>query len=449
MTVTVRFAPSPTGFLHIGNARPALWNWLYAKAREGTFILRLDDTDRERSEERFADAIIEDLHWLGVVPDVMHRQSDRLERYALAFERLKASGALYPAYETADELEKKRRRQQARGVAPVYDRAALQLTESDRQAFAAEGRRPHWRFKLSGETARWQDGVRGESHVETSALSDPVLVREDGTVLYTFASVVDDIEMNVTDVIRGEDHVANTAVQIELFRALGGAVPRFVHLNLIVSATGEEMSKRKGSLSIRSFREEGAEALAVAAVAVLSGTSHSIRPIQSLDELLPFADPGSVSRALTKFDPAEIRQLSAKILHEMPFEQVRPRLAALGIPDDEATVLWPAVRGNLERLEDINLWHRATFGPMAGVIEPEDVDFVAAALDVVPAEPWDYGTWTIWTEQVKAITGRKGKSLFMPLRRALTGQDHGPDLKALMPLMGRERVLGRLGGGVA
>jgi glutamyl-tRNA synthetase len=444
MSITVRFAPSPTGYLHIGNARTALWNWLIAQKAGGTFILRLDDTDRERSTEVFAAAIIEDLAWLGIHPDRLEKQSDRVSRYSVEFERLKAAGLVYPAYETPDELDRKRKRLQARNLPPVYDRAALKLTGEERAALEAEGRKPHWRFRLSGQAVEWEDGVRGPARIETSALSDPVLVREDGTVLYTFASVIDDIDMGVTDIIRGEDHVANTGVQIELFRALGAVPPHFAHHNLIIAASGEEMSKRKGTLSLRSFRDAGAEPTALAAVAVLTGTSESVRPVLHLDHLSGLIALDKLSRAPTKFDPAEVMVLTAKGLHETPYSSVESRLAALGLAPDKAEALWNAVRGNLSVFGDIAGWRDLAFGDAAGVItEP---DYIGTAIEHLPAEAFGEQTWNLWTEALKQVTGRKGKPLFMPLRLALTGMEHGPELKGLLPLMGRAKVLARLRG---
>jgi glutamyl-tRNA synthetase len=442
MTMLVRFAPSPTGYLHIGNARVALWNYLLARRAGGRFILRLDDTDLERSKPEFAAAIEEDLGWLGIAPDRLERQSERLDRYALAFEALKASGHLYPAYETPDELERKRKRQQARGKPPVYDRSALQLGDADRARLEAEGRKPHWRFKLSGNTVRWQDGVRGPAHIETAALSDPVLVRADGTVLYTFASVVDDAEMGVTHVLRGEDHVANTAVQIELFEALGAALPAFGHLNLIAAADGTEMSKRTGSLSIRSFRAAGIEPMAVASVAVLTGTSEPLHAVTTLDELAGLVDLAKVSRALTRFDPGEIAHLSARLVHEKPFTAVAEDLAALGMAGPVAEPFWQAVRGNLARVAEAADWWPVVAGTITPVVE--DAAFLAGAATLLPHEPWSEATWHDWTEAVKRQTGRKGRALYMPLRLALTGRDQGPELKLLLPLIGRERALARL-----
>lgn len=447
MTTIVRFAPSPTGFLHIGNARLAVWNWLHARRLGGRFILRLDDTDRERSEARFAEAIVEDLAWLGIVPDLILRQSDRLDRYAAALERLKTADRVYPAYETGAELDLKRKRQQARGLPPVYDRAALSLTAAERAALESAGRRPHWRFRLSGSAVEWPDGVRGPSRIETSALSDPVLVREDGAMLYTFASVVDDIELGISDVVRGEDHVANTAVQIEVFEALGSRPPAFAHLNLIVSLTGEEMSKRLGTLSLRSFREQGAEPQAVAAVAAFTGTSLPVQPVASLGDLVPDAVFSIVSRAQTRFDPAEIMALTARLLHLLPYQAVADRLAATGMDGPRAEPFWLAVRGNLATFADVGHWVRVVEGPFAGLAE--EPAYLAAAADLLPDEPWDDTTWQLWTEAVKAGCGRKGRALFMPLRLAITGRDSGPELKALLPLVGRRRVLARLRGQAA
>jgi glutamyl-tRNA synthetase len=438
----VRFAPSPTGYLHIGNARVALWNYLLARQAGGRFILRLDDTDLERSRPEFADAIREDLGWLGIEADIFVRQSDRLERYALAFEQLKAAGHLYPAYEPPEELDRKRKRQQARGLPPVYDRSALKLSAEERARLEAEGRKPHWRFKLSGNTARWDDAVRGPAHIETASLSDPVLVRADNSVLYTFASVVDDADMAVTHVLRGEDHVANTAVQIELFAALGAPSPVFGHLNLIAAADGTEMSKRTGALSIRSFRAGGIEPMAVASVAVLTGTSEPLHAVASLAELAPLVDLAKVSRALTKFDPAEIAHLSARLIHDKPFAEVAVTLGGLGIAGAVAEPFWQVVRGNLTRVADAAAW----WPVVAGIISPvvEDAAFLASAATVLPPEPWTQETWHAWTEAVKQASGRKGRALYMPLRLALTGRAEGPELKLLLPLIGRARALARL-----
>jgi glutamyl-tRNA synthetase len=345
----VRFAPSPTGYIHIGNARTALLNFLFAKKHHGVFILRFDDTDVERSKEAFMQAIEADLAWLGVAPDAVLRQSQRMPLYGAAARKLREAGRLYPCYETAEELERKRKRQQARGLPPVYDRAALALPAAERAKLEAAGRRPHWRFKLEHKIVRWNDLVRGESHIDCASLSDPVLVREDGTYLYTLPSVADDIDYKVTHIIRGEDHVTNTAVQIELFEALGVAqrLPAFGHHNLFFSATGEGLSKRSGALSIGALRESGIEPLAAAAAAVLTGSSAALHPVFSLCELKAFLDLGELSRAPARFDPAELAALSARTLHGLSFGAVRERLAAHDITGRKAEPFWLAVRGNL------------------------------------------------------------------------------------------------------
>ena len=438
---TVRFAPSPTGFIHIGNARTALFNALLARKAGGRFILRFDDTDVARSRAEYADAIEADLAWLGIAPDLVVHQSARVALYDAAADRLRAMGRLYPCYETADELDRKRKRQQARGLPPVYDRAALELSAEDRARLEAEGRRPHWRFLLDRVEVTWDDLIRGESRIDCASLSDPVLVREDGSYLYTLPSVVDDIDLEITDVIRGEDHVTNTAVQIQLVEALGGAVPRFGHHNLLTTASGEGLSKRSGALSLGGLREAGIEALAVAALAVLVGTSEAVQPVESLDALGALFDLKHVSRNPARFDVAELENLSARTLHTLPFAAAAPRLQAAGIAPDEA--FWLAVRGNLTRFDEVAVWHAVVAGEIAPV--REDPAFLAEAATLLPAEPWDAATWSAWTGALKAATGRKGRALFHPLRLALTGRETGPELAALLPLMGRERALARLG----
>ncbi|MBW7849549.1 MAG: glutamate--tRNA ligase [Rhodospirillales bacterium] len=447
MTVAVRFAPSPTGLLHVGNARVAIVNWLFAKHHGGYFILRIDDTDAERSRGEYVDAIREDLRWLGLEWDRRVHQSQRLERYAEAAERLRAAERLYPCYETPEELEAKRKRQLGRGLPPVYDRAALRLTAADRRKLEAEGRRPHWRFLLDHEDVRWEDAVRGTCHYHGSHLSDPVLIRGDGTPLYTLPSVVDDIELKISHVIRGEDHVTNTAAQIQLFRALGAEPPVFAHLPLLTDAGGQGLSKRLGSLSLRDLRAQGIEPLALDSLLAKLGTSDAIDVRTSLDQLVDEFDLGKLGRATPKFDPAELEHLNARLLHALPFDEAAPRLAALGIEGEDAPRFWEAVRGNLGRLAEAADWWRVCATPMRPVIE--DAGFLAEAAALLPPEPWDEGTWAVWTGAVKAATGRKGKDLFHPLRLALTAREHGPELKLLLPLIGRRRASARLTGATA
>jgi glutamyl-tRNA synthetase len=440
----VRFAPSPTGYLHIGNARPALLNALFARARGGRFLLRLDDTDRERSTAEFAAAVSEDLAWLGIVPDLFARQSDRVAIHDAAAARLKAMGRLYPCYETPEELERRRRRQLGRGQPPIYDRAALTLTEAERAALEAEGRKPHWRFKLEARTVAWDDLVRGEAHVDCASLSDPVLIRADGSYLYTLPSVVDDAEMGITHVIRGEDHVTNTGVQVQIFEALGSAIPVFGHHNLLTTVDGEGLSKRLGHLSLRGLREAGYEPGAVRSLAVLTGSAESVRAVAGLDELAGLVDLAQISRAPAKFDPHELDGLNARLVHAMEYAEVADRLAAQGVTSERAAAFWEAVRPNLAKVSEAGDWWRVVTGPVAPVIA--DPAFTGAAAALLPAEPWDAETWKAWTGAVKAATGAKGKALFMPLRLALTGLEHGPDLAGLLPLIGRDVVLRRLAG---
>ena len=431
----VRFAPSPTGRIHIGNARTAILNWLFARKSGGRFLLRFDDTDIGRSKAEYAEAIAADLDWLGIKPDEVEYQSKRIANYRAAVDRLIAAGRFYPAYETPDELDRRRKRQLARHKPPVYDRAALKLTAEDRTKLDAEGRKPHWRFKLNHRTVEWTDLIRGPQHIDTATLSDPVLVREDGSFLYTLTSVVDDIEFGITHVIRGEDHVVNTAVQIEIFEALGGRVPDFAHHSLLVGADGQGLSKRLGSLSIASLRESGLEAMAVVSHAALLGTSDSIHPCLDYDELIAGFDLAKLSRAPARFDEAELRGLNARLLHKTPYTAVKDRLGGL------SEAFWLAVRGNLTVFADVERWKAIVYGEIPEA--PKD-GFVRESAAVLPPEPWDSATWKTWTDALKARTDRKGKALFMPLRLALTGLDHGPELAALLPLIGRERALKRL-----
>lgn len=445
MTPIVRFAPSPTGRIHIGNLRPALLNWLFARRDGGTFILRFDDTDIERSKEEYAEGIREDLCWLGLDWDREERQSARFDRYGEIVAALKDAGRLYPCYETPDELERRRKRQLSRGMPPVYDRAALKLTDDERAGLEAEGRKPHWRFLLEDRTVAWSDLIRGEQTIEASSLSDPVLVREDGTYLYTLPSVVDDVDFGVTHVIRGEDHVANTGVQIQLFEAIGAALPHFGHHNLLVGANGQALSKRLGSLSIRSFREAGLEPLAVLSHSATIGTSHAVAPYKSLIELAGLFDFAKLSRAPARFDMEELKALNAKLLQELSYEDVASRLEREGISAGAA--FWEAVRPNLNVFSDIKDWRDIIAGPVTPVVTAPEL--LASAVKLLPPEPWGPESWSVWTDAVKAETGAKGKALFQPLRLALTGQEHGPELKQLLPLLGKAKVTARLQGQTA
>lgn len=447
MSVIVRIAPSPTGYLHVGNIRAALMNWLFARQQGGQFMLRMDDTDQERSTEEFAHAIERDLKWMGLDWDLFAKQSDRFARYAEVLEQLKQKGRVYPCFETQDELALKRKSQLSRGLPPIYDRGALNLSATEIADKMARGAKPHWRFKLNHEKVQWDDLVQGHKAFEGDALSDPVLVREDGVVLYTFSSVVDDVDFKISHVVRGEDHVANTAVQIQIWQAIGGFVPTFAHLPLITLASGEELSKRLGSMSIAYLRDEmGVEPLAICSLLAKIGTSDSIEVAPNMNDLVKSFDFKKINRAQPKFDTQELMRLNAKVLHHMEYGEALPRLRALGLTDVNAG-FWNAARMNLTRFSDVKDWWAVAQETIIPSIT--DASFAAQAAELLPQEPWDAGTWNVWTNKVKESTGRKGKELFMPLRLALTGREDGPELKTLLPLIGYARAHNRLLGKAA
>jgi glutamyl-tRNA synthetase len=438
MTVITRFAPSPTGRLHVGNIRTALHNWMFARANGGKFVLRIDDTDPERSEERFVDAIRADLDWLGMTPDTEERQSARFALYEARFAALVASGHVYPAYETTQELDLKRKIQAGRGLPPIYDRAALALDDGARAKLEAEGVKPHWRFKLDHDSAiAWDDLIRGAAHFEAKTMSDPVIRRADGSWLYMLPSAIDDTEMGVTHVVRGEDHVSNTALQLQMFAALGVTPPRFAHEALLTGAEGK-LSKRLGSLGVDHFREVGIEPQAVRALLARIGTSDPVEPIADAAPLIAGFDFARFGRAPARFDEAELAALNARILHALPYEAVAERL-----PGGMDVAAWEAVRPNLVTLADASDWWGVIQGPIA-VEGDVDAAYLDQALVAAGEIDWSSDPWHALTAGLKAETGRKGKALFLPLRRALTGRDHGPDMAALLLLIGRERALERL-----
>ena len=440
MTVITRFAPSPTGNLHVGNIRAALHNWLWARKSDGQFLLRLDDTDLERSRAEYADSIKADLQWLGLHWDGEAKQSDRFALYEEKFEALKASGHVYPAYETAQELDLRRKVLLGRGLPPVYDRAALSLTADQTAAFEAEGRTPHWRFKLDhDQPIAWTDLIRGDQRFDAKLLSDPVIRRADGSWLYMLPSVIDDIAMGVTHVLRGEDHVSNTATQIQMFTALNAPLPAFAHEALLTGSEGK-LSKRLGSLGVAHFREIGLEAMSVASLLARLGSSQPIEPFADMAPLIDSFDFAHFGRAPARFDEAELATLNQKIVHLLPFEAVADRL-----PEGMDEAAWTAIRPNLETVSGAAHWWRIVTGPIDAP-EPaeEDRDFLTTAHRILSDASFDADIWRTLTDVLKAETGRKGKTLFLPLRRALTGRDHGPDMGQLLPLIGREEALSRL-----
>lgn len=442
MSVKVRFAPSPTGYIHAGNVRAAVVTWLFAKKNAGHFLLRIDDTDLERSKPEYEQDIEAGLKWLGLTWDEKAHQSKRMDRYTDVIESLKAKGRLYPCYESQEELALKRKTQLSRSLPPLYDRAALSLTEAQKKKYEDEGRKPHWRFKLEDGSIEWTDLIRGPVKFDTKDMSDPVLIREDGSPLYHLCSVIDDIDFNITHIIRGEDHVSNTAMHIQMFQAIGNTPPAFAHMPMIMDAEGGKLSKRLGSLSVKDLREtEGLEPMAIISFMALLGSSESIEPFTSIEPLLEKFDISKFSKGAPKFDVEELLRLNEKIIHQMPYSGVKDRLAELGLNDLDEN-FWNAVRPNLTRLSDVKEWWQVANGPVEPAID--DSDFIAKAANLLPPAPWTSTTWKDWTEQVKAETGRKGKDLFMPLRRALTGMDHGPELAVLLPLIGPEKVMNRL-----
>lgn len=448
MTVKVRFAPSPTGRIHVGNVRTALMNVLFARKHAGTVLLRIDDTDLERSTAEYEQGIKDDLTWLGLLWEESFKQSERFDQYEAAKQDLIAKGLLYPCYESEDELDRKRKIQRAQGKPPVYDRAALTLSDDEKAKLEAEGRQPHWRFKLSGGRIEWSDLVRGPSHIETSSVSDPILIRADGSYLYTLPSVVDDIQSDVTHIIRGEDHVTNSAAQIEIFEAIGGkgAAPHMGHFPLLVGPDGEKLSKRLGSLAIADLRAvEGFEPLSVLSLLAKIGTSDPVEIRTSIDQLADDFDLAKISRTPARFDPAELERLNAKLLHTLEYAEVKALLSELDADGGEE--FWHAVRPNLTRLKDVAEWRRLVDGPVEPVIE--EADYAAEAAALLPAAPLGPDSWSEWTNAIKEKTGRKGKQLFMPLRLALTGQPRGPEMSELLPLIGAETAKKRLAGKTA
>lgn len=440
MTVTTRFAPSPTGTLHVGNIRTALHNWLFAKRHGGRFLLRIDDTDQARSEERFVDAIRADLAWLGLAPDAEERQSARFERYEARFAELVASGRVYPAYETAQELELKRKVLLGRGLPPVYDRAALVLSDAKKAQFEAEGITPHWRFRLDHDAPiAWVDLIRGPQAFEPGKMSDPVVRRADSSWLYLLPSVIDDIDMAITHVVRGEDHVSNTATQLQMFDALGSHAPLFAHEALLTGTEGK-LSKRLGSLGIDHFREAGIEPQALVSLLARLGTSDPVEPFADLAPLIESFEFARFGRAPARFDEGELAQLNARIVHQLPFEAVADRLPSA--MDEPA---WHAVRPNLTTIAEAADWWQVVEGPVAAPDLPEgDRAYLREAAAAAESLDWSADPWPALTAALKERTGRKGRALFLPLRLALTAREHGPDMAALLPLIGKDHALARL-----
>ena len=440
MTVITRFAPSPTGLLHLGNIRTALINWLYARTHNGKFILRIDDTDQERSKDEYISKIKYDLEWLGIDYDDTFNQSSRFERYREQFEKLKADGRIYPCYETPEELERKRKLQMASGGKQVYDRSSLSLTDEEKRAYEDDGRKPHWRFLLQSERLKWNDLLKGELDIDLTSLSDPVLFREDGVPLYTFSSAVDDIDYNITNVIRGDDHTSNTAVQIEIINAIDKNRITFAHHALLKASSGDKLSKRDNVISIDSFRKSNLEPLAILSLLATIGTSQSIELKDSVNQIISEFKLETISTSPGRIEIDVLNALNKKQVQKLNFDEVSERLKNIDEKIDER--FWNTIRSNLETVEGIKQWSDIVFD--SKLIEAEDKEYIKSAMELIPDDPWDENTWELWTSAIKEKTGRKGKELFLPLREAFTGMSHGPEMKLLIQLIGREKILERV-----
>lgn len=439
--IVTRFAPSPTGFIHVGNLRTALFNYLITRKAGGQFILRLDDTDQERSKQEYADGILEDLEWLGFTWDRLEKQSTRLDRYHAAADELRAKGRFYEAFETPTELDLKRKKQLNMGKPPVYDRAALALTEAEKDALRAERGDGVWRFKLDQERIEWTDGILGDISIDAASVSDPVLIRADGQFLYTLASVCDDVDFGVTNIVRGSDHVTNTATQIQIIEALGGSVPSFAHHSLLTGPQGEALSKRLGTLSLRDLRAAGVEPMALLSLMARLGSSQPIELRSSMEELIEGFDLSHFGAAPTKFDSQDLFSLTSQINHAKPFADVADDVAALGVPAEIAEPFWTVVRENITVKADMKGWWELFRDGAEPLVDDEDKDFIAEAFAMLPEPPYTADSWKEWTTAVKEATGRKGKGLFMPLRKAVTGMAHGPDMSNVLPLMQKKPTL--------
>ena len=440
MTVITRFAPSPTGLLHLGNIRTALINWLYARTHNGKFILRIDDTDQERSKDEYISKIKYDLEWLGIDYDDTFNQSSRFERYREQFKKLKADGKIYPCYETPEELERKRKLQMASGGKQVYDRSSLSLTDQEKKAYEDKGRKPHWRFLLQTERLKWNDLLKGELDIDLTSLSDPVLFREDGVPLYTFTSAVDDIDYNITNVIRGDDHTSNTAVQIEIINAIDKNRITFAHHALLKASSGDKLSKRDNVISIDSFRKSNLEPLAILSLLATIGTSQSIELKDSINQIISEFKLETISTSPGRIEIDVLNALNKKQVQKLNFDDVSERLKNIDEKIDEK--FWNIIRSNLETVEGVKQWSDIVF--YSKIIEVEDKEYIKSAMELIPNDPWDENTWELWTSAIKEKTGRKGKELFLPLREAFTGMSHGPEMKLLIQLIGREKILERV-----
>lgn len=438
--IKVRFAPSPTGYLHIGNFRTALVNFLFARNVNGHFMLRIDDTDQERSSLEYEEAIKEDLSWMSINWDSLEKQSSRLSNYDDALETLLDKKRAYPCFETAEELSLKRKGQLSSGKPPVYDRSALKLSDSDIADLKSKGKKAHYRFLLNHTDVNWDDLVKGPSKYNMSNLSDPVILREDGRVIYTLASVVDDIDFKVTDILRGEDHMTNSAAQIQLFEALGSSAPRLGHLSLLTDISGSGLSKRLGSLSLKDLRHEGFEPMAISSLLSKVGTSDPIDVFKDIKQIIKEFDINKFGKSKPKFDKNELSNLNSKFFQLMDYEDIINKLKTMDL--NITKEFWYLIRGNIEILDDVKIWMNVCFGNIQ--TKNIDSDLLSLALKLLPQDQFNENTWSIWTNLLKIESGKKGKDLYKPLRLCLTGQDNGPEMASLISIMGRDKVIERL-----
>ena len=438
--IKVRFAPSPTGYLHIGNFRTALVNFLFARNVNGHFMLRIDDTDQERSSLEYEEAIKEDLSWMSINWDSLEKQSSRLSNYDDALETLLDKKRAYPCFETAEELSLKRKGQLSSGKPPVYDRSALKLSDSDIADLKSKGKKAHYRFLLNHTDVNWDDLVKGPSKYNMSNLSDPVILREDGRVIYTLASVVDDIDFKVTDILRGEDHMTNSAAQIQLFEALGSLAPRLGHLSLLTDISGSGLSKRLGSLSLKDLRHEGFEPMAISSLLSKVGTSDPIDVFKDIKQIIKEFDINKFGKSKPKFDKNELSNLNSKFFQLMDYEDIINKLKTMDL--NITKEFWYLIRGNIEILDDVKIWMNVCFGNIQ--TKNIDSDLLSLALKLLPQDQFNENTWSIWTNLLKIESGKKGKDLYKPLRLCLTGQDNGPEMASLISIMGRDKVTERL-----
>ena len=431
---TTRFAPSPTGHLHVGNLRTALFNYLIARQMDGTFVLRIDDTDPVRSKPKYVDSIKRDLEWLGLYWDQIEFQSNRLEQYAQTAEKLRDMGKLYECFESSLELDLKRKKQLNMGKPPVYDRSGLTLSKKQKDSLRVESN-GYWRFMLDQSRIDWADGILGETSIDVASVSDPVLIRGDGQVLYTLASICDDTDMGVSYVVRGSDHVTNTATQIQIIQALSGNVPKFAHHSLLVGSKGEGLSKRLGSLALGDMREAGLQPMALLSHLAKLGSSEPVELMGSLDEIILGFDLTTFGASPTKFDQMDLAPLTMKYLQGLSASDIIADILALGVPPEKAEDFWNIVRMNISTLKDLSAWWDLMEKGAEPKIDDQDREFVLKAVSLLPPGQFDANTWKTWTQNVTEVTGRSGKNLYMPLRQALTGMSHGPDMGHLLPFL--------------